>query len=276
MKRIVSIQDISCIGKCSQTVALPIISSMGVEVAVLPTAILSTHTAFKNFTFKNLVKELEKIIKHWKEQDFTFDVIYIGYTGTEEILKFVLEFIDTFKTEKNIVVFDPAMADNGKIYTGISYKIIEKMKEVCKKADIIKPNLTESALLLGERYKEQYSLEEVRNIAKKLKLLGSANIVITGVEKDDKIGAIGFNGEKYYENFEHKYNAKYHGTGDIFTSALTGAIVQGRKMEEAIKIATKFTTEAVRLTYEDENEMQYGVKFEQALPYLIELLKKYQ
>lgn len=249
---------------------------MGIETAVIPTAVLSTHTAFKNFTFKNLVKELEKIIKHWKEQDFTFDVIYIGYTGTEEILKFVLEFIDTFKTEKNIVVFDPAMADNGKIYTGISYKIIEKMKEVCKKADIIKPNLTESALLLGERYKEQYSLEEVRNIAKKLKLLGSANIVITGVEKDDKIGAIGFNGEKYYENFEHKYNAKYHGTGDIFTSALTGAIVQGRKMEEAIKIATKFTTEAVRLTYEDENEMQYGVKFEQALPYLIELLKKYQ
>ena len=272
MKRVVSIQDISCIGKCSQTVALPIISSMGVELAVLPTSILSTHTAFKNFTFKNLVEELEKIIEHWKQEDFKFDVIYIGYTGTEEILDFVLKFIDTFKTKENIVVFDPAMADHGKIYTGISNSAIEKMKEVCKKADIIKPNLTESSLLLGETYKEKYSLEEVKEMAKKLKVLGSKNIVITGVENEGKMGAIAYNGTGYCSNFEQKYDASYHGTGDVFTSALTGSIVQGKTLEESIKIATKFTTEAVRLTYEDVNGTKYGVNFEQVIPYLIELL----
>lgn len=272
MKRVVSIQDISCIGKCSQTVALPIISSMGVECAVLPTSILSTHTAFKNFTFRNLVEELEKIVEHWKQENFKFDVIYIGYTGTEEILDFVLKFIDAFKIEENIVVFDPAMADHGKIYTGISEKTIEKMKEVCKKADIIKPNLTESSLLLGIKYKEKYTLEEVKEIANKLKVLGSKNIVITGVENEGKIGAIGFNGTTYCSNFEQKYDASYHGTGDVFTSALTGSIVQGKSLEEAIKIATKFTTEAVRLTYEEVNGTKYGVNFEQAIPYLIELL----
>lgn len=272
MKRVVSIQDISCIGKCSQTVALPIISSMGVECAVLPTSILSTHTAFKNFTFRNLVEELEKIVEHWKQEDFKFDVIYIGYTGTEEILDFVLKFIDAFKTKENIVVFDPAMADHGKIYAGISEKTIEKMKEVCKKADIIKPNLTESSLLLGTKYKEKYTLEEVKEIANKLKVLGSKNIVITGVENEGKIGAIGFNGTAYCSNFEQKYDTSYHGTGDVFTSALTGSIVQGKSLEEAIKIATKFTTEAVRLTYEDVNGTKYGVNFEQAIPYLIELL----
>jgi len=272
MKRVVSIQDISCIGKCSQTVALPIISSMGVETAVLPTSILSTHTAFKNFTFKNLVEELEKIIKHWKEEDFKFDVIYIGYTGTEEILDFVLKFIDTFKTKENIVIFDPAMADHGKVYAGISKSAIEKMKEVCKKADIIKPNLTESSLFLREEYKEKYSIEEVKEMAKKLKILGSKSIVITGVEDSGKMGAIGFDGINYYSNFEKKYDVSFHGTGDIFTSALTGSIVQGKSFKQAINIATKFTTECVRLTYEDVNGTKYGVNFEQAIPYLIKLL----
>ena len=167
MKRIVSIQDISCIGKCSETVALPIISSMGVETAILPTAILSTHTAFKNFTFKNLADECRKIMKHWKEENFEFDLIYIGYTGTEEILDLLLDFIDEFKTDKNIVVFDPAMADNGKMYAGITKNIIQKMKEVCKKADILRLNLTEGSLLSGEQYKENSNIDENKKTAEK-------------------------------------------------------------------------------------------------------------
>lgn len=274
MKRVVSIQDISCIGKCSQTVALPIISSLGVETCVLPTSILSTHTAFKNFTFKNLIEELEKIIVHWKEEKFEFDVIYIGYTGTEEILDFVLKFIKMFKNEKSMIVFDPAMADNGKIYAGIDKNIINKMKEICKQADIIKPNLTECALFLKEEYKKNYNLEEVKEIAKKLKKMGSKNVVITGVENGEKIGALAYNGQEYYMNFEKKYNANYHGTGDVFTSALTGSMVQGKSLDEAIKIATKFTTECVKLTYEDKNGTKYGVNFEQALPYLIKIANK--
>lgn len=272
MKRIVSIQDVSCLGKCSQTVALPIISSMGVETAILPTSILSTHTAFKKFTVKNLSDEIYKIINHWKEEKFQFDLIYIGYTGTEEILDLVLHFIDNFKTEKNIVVFDPAMADHGKMYSGINESIIEKMKEVCKKADILRLNITESSFLLGNEYKENPSIEEIQQTTKKLKKLGPKKVIITGVEKEEKIGAVGFDGTNYYSNFETKYNVSYHGTGDVFTSALSGSLVQGKTLEEAIKIATKFTTECVRLTYEDVNGTKYGVNFEQAIPYLIKLI----
>ena len=272
MKRVVSIQDISCIGKCSQTVALPIISSMGVECAVLPTSILSTHTAFKNFTFKNLSDEIYKIIEHWKQEKFEFDLIYIGYTGTEEILDLVLNFINEFKTENNIVVFDPAMADHGKMYAGINKSIIEKMKEVCKKTDILRLNITESSFLLGKEYKESPSLEEIEQTEKELRELGAKKVIITGVEKDGKIGAVGYDGINYYSNFETKYNISYHGTGDVFTSALSGSLVQGKKLEESIKIATKFTTECVRVTYEDKNGITYGVNFEKVIPYLIELM----
>lgn len=269
MKRIVSIQDISCIGKCSETVALPIISSMGIETAILPTSILSTHTAFKNFTFKNLSNECRKIIKHWKDEKFKFDLIYIGYTGTEEILDLVLEFIDEFKTSKNIVIFDPAMADNGKMYSGINENIIGKMKEVCKKTDILRLNLTESSLLMGRKYKENTSIEDNKKLAKELTLLGPKKVVITGVEQAGKIGAIAYENNSFYSNFETKYNVSYHGTGDVFTSSLAGCLVKGKTIQEAIKIATKFTTECVRLTYEDKKGISYGVNFEEALPFLI-------
>lgn len=272
MKRIVSIQDISCIGKCSETVALPIMSSMGIETAILPTSILSTHTAFKNFTFKNLADECRKIIKHWKKEKFEFDLIYIGYTGTEEILDLVLDFIDEFKTEKNIVIFDPAMADHGKMYSGINLNIVEKMKEVCKKANVLRLNLTESCFLIGEEYKERTSLEENKETAKKLTELGPQRVIITGVEKDNKIGVIGYDKEIFYSNFEQKYNVSYHGTGDVFTSVLAGCLVNGKTMQEAITTATKFTTECVRLTYEDKNGTKYGVNFEEAIPYLIKMI----
>lgn len=269
MKRIVSIQDISCIGKCSETVALPIISSMGIETAILPTSILSTHTAFKNFTFKNLSDECRKIMNHWKKEDFQFDLIYIGYTGTEEILNLVLDFINEFKTDKNLVVFDPAMADHGKMYSGINENIIEKMKEVCKKTDILRLNLTESSLLSGQKYKENSNLDENKETAKKLSTLGPKKVIITGVQKNDKIGALGYDGKEFYSNFEKRYDVSYHGTGDVFTSTLSGCLVNGKNIQEAITIATKFTTECVRLTYEDKNGTKYGVNFEEALPFLI-------
>ncbi len=269
MKRIVSIQDISCIGKCSETVALPIISSMGIETAILPTSILSTHTAFKNFTFKNLSDECYKIIKHWKEEKFEFDLIYIGYTGTEEILDLVLYFIDQFKTDKNIVVFDPAMADNGKLYSGINKNTVLTMRDVCKKADVLRLNLTESCLLLDREYTEKQNLDDIKERAKELKEHGPQNVIITGVEESDKIGAIGYDGKNFYSNYEKKYDVSYHGTGDVFTSVLSGCLVLGKTIEESIKIATKFTTECVRLTYEDKDGIKYGVNFEQAIPLLI-------
>lgn len=272
MKRIVSIQDVSCIGKCSQTVALPIISSMGIETAILPTSVLSTHTAFNNFTFKNLTEELYKITEHWEKENFQFDLIYIGYTGSEEILNFVLKFIEKFKTEKNKVIFDPAMADHGKLYSGIDTTIFAKIKEVCKKADIIRLNLTEATFLLDMKYKDNFTIEEGKKIARKLRTIGGTTTVITGIEDNNKIGAIGHDGKDFYSNFETKYQKSYHGTGDIFTSTLAASLVREKTLEEAINIATKFTTECVRLTYEDENGIDYGVNFEQAIPFLLKLL----
>lgn len=272
MKRIVSIQDISCIGKCSETVALPLISCMGVETAILPTSILSTHTAFKEFTFRSLSDESYRIIKHWKKEDFKFDLIYIGYTGSEEVLDLVLYFIEQFKTKDNIIVFDPAMADHGKLYSGIEEATVIKMKEVCKKADILRLNLTEASLFLGNKYKDKFNLSEIYEMAKMLRKIGPENIVITGAEQDGKIGAIGFDGQNYYSNFEEKYNTSYHGTGDVFTSVLSGCLVKGINLEKAIRISTKFTTECVRLTYEDKTDPKYGVKFEQAIPYLLKMI----
>lgn len=272
MKKIVSIQDISCVGKCSQTVALPIISSMGIELAVLPTSVLSTHTAFNGFTFRNLTNELYKIVEHWKKEKFQFDLIYIGYTGSEEILEFVKYFISEFKTEKNIVVFDPAMADHGKLYAGIDKNIFSKIKEVSKKADVLRLNLTEATFLLDMEYKGKFTLEEAKKIAENLQQLNGKTTVITGIEKENKIGAIGYDGSEFYSNFETKYNKSYHGTGDIFTSALVGSLLREKTLEEAIKIATKFTTECVRITYEDKNGIDYGVDFELAIPYLLKLI----
>lgn len=272
MKRIVSIQDVSCIGKCSQTVALPIISSMGIETAILPTSVLSTHTAFKEFTFKNLTNELYKIVEHWKKEKFQFDLIYIGYTGSEEVLEFVLHFIEEFKTEKNIMIFDPAMADHGEMYSGIDKNIFAKIREVAKRADIIRLNLTEATFLLDMEYKSNFTFEEGKEIARKLQELNKKTTVVTGIEKDSKIGAISFNGKEFFSNFETKYEKSYHGTGDIFTSALAGSIVKGKTLEEAINIATKFTTECVRATFEDKNGIDYGVNFEQAIPFLLKLL----
>lgn len=272
MKKVVSIQDVSCVGKCSQTVALPIISSMGIETAILPTSILSTHTAFKEFTFKKLTEELYKIKEHWKREKFQFDLIYIGYTGSEEILDFVLEFISEFKTRSNIIIFDPAMADNGEMYQGISKNIFAKIKEVAKKTDIIRLNRTEATFLLEKPYKEQLNLEEGQKLVKELQKLNKKQVVMTGIEKDNKIGALGYDGNAYYNNFEIKYPKNYHGTGDIFTSTLAGSLVKGKKLEEAIKISTKFTTECVRITYEDKDSEEYGVNFEQAIPYLLKLI----
>lgn len=272
MKRIVSIQDISCIGKCSETVACPIISSMGVETALLPTSIFSTHTGFKNYTSKSLVEEAKKIINHWKKENFEFDLIYIGYTGKIEILDLVIDFIKTFKTEHNIVVFDPAMADYGKFYSGIDETILSKIREVCRQADIIKPNLTESAFLLGKSFKENYSVNEIENLAKELNNLFNNTVVITGVEQNNKIGAYGYDGKNFYNNFETKYPVNYHGTGDVFTSCLSGCLVKGKTLQAAITIATKFTTECVRLTYEDINGTKYGVNFEEAIPFLLKIL----
>lgn len=277
MKRIVTIQDISCVGKCSLTVALPVISACGVETSVIPTAVLSTHTAFKNFTFCDLTDEIEPIAKHLKEENIKFDAIYTGYLGSFKQLQLISSFIDDFSTEDNIVFIDPVMADNGKLYPGFTQEFADSMASLCGKADVIVPNLTEACFMLHEEYIESgYSEEYIKSILVKLTKLGCKNAVLTGVSfEDGKLGVMVYNKEKdtFSSYFTEKVNESFHGTGDVFSSACVGALMQGLSLEGAIKTATNYTVEAIKATMREENHNWYGVNFEEAIPYLLQELK---
>jgi pyridoxine kinase len=276
MKRIVTIQDISCVGKCSLTVALPIISAMGIETAVIPTAVLSTHTAFKNFTYRDLTNDLPKIASHWKQEKFNFDGIYTGYLGSIEQIDMLKEFFKQFKTSENFIFIDPVMADNGKLYAGFDTNFVKEMKELCKTADIIVPNLTEASYMLETEYKENYSEEEIKHMLIELSNLGPKYVVLTGVSfKDNELGVMSYNKEtnKFFTYFKEKVPAKYHGTGDIFASTLVGAITNNNTIEEGLKIAVDYVWETINDTYKTNKEDAYGVNFETKIPYLINRIK---
>lgn len=278
MKRIVTIQDISCVGKCSLTVALPIISAMGIETAVIPTAVLSTHTAFKNFTYRDLTGDLPKIAKHWKQEKFNFDGIYTGYLGSIEQIDILKEFFKQFKTPGNFIFIDPVMADNGKLYAGFDANFVKEMKKLCKMADIIVPNLTEASYMLEKEYKEIYSEQEIKDILIELSNLGPKYVVLTGVSfKDNKLGVMSYNKEtnEFFTYFKEKIPAKYHGTGDIFASTLVGAITNNNTLEEGLKIAVDYVWETINDTYKTNKKDAYGVNFETKIPYLINRISNY-
>ena len=278
MKRIVTIQDISCVGKCSLTVALPIISAMGIETAVIPTALLSTHTAFKNFTYRDLTGDLPKIAKHWKQEKFNFDGIYTGYLGSIEQIDILKEFFKQFKTPDNFIFIDPVMADNGKLYAGFDANFVKEMKKLCKMADIIVPNLTEASYMLEKEYKEIYSEQEIKDILIELSNLGPKYVVLTGVSfNENKLGVMSYNKEtnKFFTYFKEKIPAKYHGTGDIFASTLVGAITNNNTLEEGLKIAVDYVWETINDTYKTNKKDVYGVNFETKIPYLIDRISNY-
>lgn len=277
MKRIVTIQDISCVGKCSLTVALPIISAMGVEAAILPTAVLSTHTMFSNFTFKDLADQIEPIAAHWKKEDIKFDAVYTGYLGSFEQIDLMKSFFDQFNTEDNLLFVDPAMADNGKLYPAFDEAFAKHMATLCAKADIIVPNITEACFMTGMEYKTEYDENYVKDLLVKLSDLGAKISILTGVSfAEGKTGVMGYDkatGEfSYYEH--DKLPVSYHGTGDIFSSTCVGAMMNGMDWKEAVKVAADYTAECIRLTLEDPAKPWYGVNFEQAIPYLVERIKK--
>lgn len=274
MKRVVTIQDISCFGKCSLTVALPIISAMGVETVILPTAVLSTHTGgFKGFTFRDLSEDIPKITDHWKEEGIDFDAIYTGYLGSFEQIDQMKAFIDA-KSENTLVFVDPAMADNGKLYAGFTPEFAKHMGTLCAKADIIVPNLTEAAFMLGIPYVESgYDKAYIEDVLRKLVALGAKKAVLTGVSfDDDKLGFAMYDsvtGEfSYY--FTEKVDAKFHGTGDVFSSVTVGGIMRGKSLYEALKLAADYTVRCIKTTMPDREKHWYSVEFEKEIPYLVE------
>ena len=273
MKKIVTMQDISCVGKCSLTVALPVISAMGIETSVLPTAVLSAHTMFSNVTFHDLTDELNPIMEHWKKENFRFDAVYTGYLGSFRQLKIAEQLFDEFG--QGLCIVDPCMADNGKLYTGFSPEFPKAMAALCAKADVICPNMTEASLLLGIPYREEYDEAYVKDVLKQLCALGCKAAVITGtVLHPGKIGAYAYDSvNDVYTCVETpEESTRFHGTGDLWASVFTGALVRGLSFEKAMYIACEFIRASIARTLAEENHNTYGVNFEQAIPYLLELL----
>lgn len=272
MKRLVTIQDISCLGKCSLTVAFPIISAMGIEAAIIPTAVLSTHTQFKEFTFRDLTNDIPEIAKHWKKEQFIFDAIYTGYLGSIEQINLLKRFFKEFKTDNNFIFVDPVMGDNGRLYSGFDEKFALEMKELCKNADIVVPNITEACYMLQRKYKEEYTEKEIKDLLIELSNLGPKCSILTGVSLEkNEIGVMAYNKDtnKFFSYFREKIPVKYHGTGDIFSSTLVGALVNNNSLEESLKIAVDYVWETIEDTYKEKKEFAYGVNFETKIPYLI-------
>lgn len=278
MKRIMTIQDISCLGKCSLTVALPIISAMGVEASIVPTAVLSTHTQFKNFTFRDLTNDLEPIMEHWKNENFQFDAIYTGYLGSKRQIDIVADYFDTFGNNHNYIVVDPAMADNGKLYAGFDKHFALEMAKLCKKADIILPNISEASLMLDVPYPGEDSTEsQIEDLLIQLSELGAKKSVITGVTfTNGTFGFMGYDSEtkEFFQYGTEKINTKSHGTGDVFASAFTGALMNDYSVYDSLKIAADYTCACIKNTYNDKNAVDYAVNFELEIPYLLKLIGK--
>ena len=276
-KRIVTLQDISCFGKCSLTVALPVISAMGISCSVIPTAVLSTHTGgFENFTFKDLTDEIPKISDHWHETGLKFDGIYTGYLGSERQIEMVLDFIARFG--KNAIKFiDPAMADDGRLYTGFDDDFVGAMRSLCAVADVVVPNVTEASMMLGKEYKGrgEHDEEYIKSLLRGMCGLGAPVAVITGVSYDGTSqGSVSYDSTTgiYESYFREQIPRQSHGTGDVFASSFFGALMLGRTLRDAMKIAVDFTIGSIKATEGDPTHW-FGVKFEQCIPGLIESIK---
>lgn len=277
-KKILTIQDISCVGQCSLTVALPIISAMGIETCILPSAILSTHTYnFKGYTFRDLTEDLPAISNHWQKENINFDGIYTGYIGSTKQIGYIKQIIKNFQKSGDIVCVDPAMADHGKLYPGFDAEFVKEMKTLCAMADYIVPNITEACYLLEQPYLEQYTKEDIENLLKQLATIGCPNVVLTGVSfKEGELGVASYNKESQEVNYYFRNQVPYffHGTGDVYASSFFGALIKGFNLQESMKIAVDFTVDSILETVDDREEHWYGVHFEAALPKLITSLKK--
>lgn len=272
-KKILTIQDISCVGQCSLTVALPILSACGLETCILPSAVLSTHTAgFSGFTFRDLTDDMPAIQAHWKKENIKFRAIYTGYLGSVKQVGYVKDILNTMGTDDCVRIVDPAMADNGKLYSIFNDEYVGAMRGLCASADILIPNITEACFLSGVEYRETYDESYIKMLLDKLSMLGTKTIVLTGVGyAPEKTGVVAYeNGDlRYYEH--DKISKGCHGTGDIYASAFTGALMNGKDVAEAVKIAADYTVKCIINTQGDADHW-YGAKFETALRDLMDML----
>lgn len=266
-KRILTVQDISCLGQCSLTVALPVISACGVEASVLPSALLSTHTGgFTGYTCLDLTDEMRKIIEHFKSLQADFAAVYTGYLADAKQINVVRSIMDARLSD--ILIVDPVMGDSGKLYPAFDANFVNAMKTLCEGADIVLPNITEACLLTGAEYREMYDEEYILSLADRILAMGAKTVVLTGVGFEvGTTGVVVYDGKEYFYHPHRRIASYFHGTGDIFASAFTGSYARGKSVKEAATIAADFTLKCIENTL-DERGHWYGVKFEPCLKHL--------
>lgn len=274
-KRVAAIHDISGFGKCSLTVALPILSAAGIETSVMPTAVLSTHTGgFTGFTYRDLTEDLMPFARHWQTLELSFDALYSGFVGSFEQLELVGQIFDMLKGSGTRIMVDPVMADYGKLYDIFPDNFPKGMKKLCEKADILVPNITEASLLLEKPYKDgPYDEAYITDMLKALNALNGAMVVLTGIWFGEaKLGVAVYNGGDISYAMGTRIPGAYHGTGDVYGSALLAALLGGQTPGLAAQTAVDFTVGSIRRTHLAGTDMRFGVNFEAELPNLIKSL----
>ncbi len=266
-KKVLAIHDLSCVGRCALTAVIPVLSSMGSQVIPLPTALLSTQTdGYKDYTFLPLETEMPKIVSHWDSLGMSFSAVYSGFLGTRKEIDTVLALSEKYKKESGALIFcDPVMGDDGRLYDTYTEEMCEGMKELCGKADIITPNMTEACLLLGKEYRRRFSDAETKRMLSELSLGGKRSVVLTGViSKTGLIGAVYFDRETgaFGNHFTKKIDASYPGTGDVFAACLLGGMLKGGLLGEAVFSAVSYVYNAVELTYKAGTPAREGVLLE--------------
>ncbi len=271
MKKIAVINDISGFGKCSLSVSLPIISTLGLECNPIPTAILSNQTGYDDFYNVDFTENMTPYIDVWKKQNVHFDAILTGYLASEKQVDIILDFIEKFKDENTLIFVDPIMADDGVLYDTYDETLCNKVKSLTEKADIITPNLTELCILCGADYKEiteENNIEKIANLASSL-IGATKTVIVTGIKHKDEI--INLIADKSGTNTIKStlLNGSYSGTGDIFSSIVCGGVTNGMDVLSAVNLATEFITESIKITPTDRDYEPCGVNFQKKLEMLI-------
>ena len=275
MKRVLSIQDLSYFGKCSQTIAVPVLSAMGIEAVPLLTSVLSTHTGIPGYAFRTMRDFIPDVTSQWKALGLKFDAIYTGYLGSREDVRMVESVLDDFLTPETLLVVDPAMGDQGKLYPGFDQAYVEENKTLCGRADLVVPNLTELCFLTGTEYRENLDEEELQERLKIMASLGCGQVLLTGASLSEGMtGAYGYDASEntFYACQNEHIPGTYVGTGDLFSSVLTGALVRGRDLQQSAELACSYVQKTIRRTAQSGENAWYSINFEQTLPELIRVI----
>lgn len=273
-KRILTIQDISCVGQCSLTVALPILSACGLETAILPSAVLSTHSVgFRDFTFRDLTEDIPAIEHHWQQEGIRFQAVYTGYLGSARQIEMVQDICQNLLVPGGKKIVDPAMADRGELYPVFDMDFVQEMKKLVREGDIVLPNITEASLLTDTEYREKYDEEYICGLVDGIHRLGAGTVVLTGVSYDAHSTGVLVSEQGKQTYYRHELlDRGCHGTGDVYASSFVGAYMHGKTVPEAARIAADYTLACIKNTLDDPDHW-YGVKFEPVLGELIEALK---